>query len=74
VPGGEFWGLHFVVLVLLGAFRKIEKNDSFYFIMSVCPSVRVEQLGSHCTDFHEIYILCFSQISRENSSVIKTRQ
>jgi hypothetical protein len=22
--------------------------------MSVCPSVRMEQLGSHWTDFHEI--------------------
>ena len=24
------------------------------FVMSVRPSVRVEQLGSHWTDFHEI--------------------
>jgi hypothetical protein len=24
------------------------------FIISVCPSVRFEQLGSHCTHFHEI--------------------
>jgi hypothetical protein len=23
--------------------------------LSVCPSVRKEQLGSHCTDFHEIW-------------------
>ena len=23
------------------------------FVMSVCPSVRMEQFGSHCTDFHE---------------------
>jgi len=27
------------------------------FVISVCPSVRVEQLGSHWTNFHEIWCL-----------------
>jgi hypothetical protein len=28
------------------------------FVMSVCPSVRMEQLDSHWTDFQEIWYLC----------------
>jgi hypothetical protein len=36
--------------------RKIAKRDSFHrhVCLSVCSSVRMEQLGSHCTDFDEI--------------------
>ena len=34
--------------------------------MSVCPSVRTEQLGSHWTDFREIwYMNFFSEIFRK---------
>jgi len=32
--------------------RKIAKSD--YYLRHVCPSIRMEQLGSHSTDFHEI--------------------
>ena len=37
----------------LGAFAELRKA-SINFVMSVYPSVLVEQLGSHRTDFHEI--------------------
>ena len=37
----------------LGAFAKLRKA-TIDLVMSVCPSVRMEQLGSHWTDFHEI--------------------
>jgi len=38
---------------LLGAFAKLRKAI-ICFVMSVCPSVRMEQLGSHWKDFNEI--------------------
>jgi hypothetical protein len=41
---------------VLGAFVNLRKA-TISFIMSVRPSVRVEQLGSHWTDFHEIRYL-----------------
>jgi hypothetical protein len=32
----------------------------------ICPSVRMQQLGSHCTDFHEIwYFSMFSKMYRD---------
>ena len=37
----------------LGAFVKLLKATTSY-VMSVRPSVRMEQLGSHWTDFHKI--------------------
>jgi len=37
-----------------GVFTKLLKA-TISFITSVCPSVRMEQLGSHWTDFHEIW-------------------
>jgi hypothetical protein len=36
----------------LGTIAKLRKA-TINFVMSVCPSVRMEQLGSHWTDFHE---------------------
>jgi hypothetical protein len=39
--------------LFLGAFAKLRKV-TIIFVMSVCPSVRMEQLGSNWTDFHEI--------------------
>jgi len=36
----------------LVAFAKSQKSD--YELRHVCPSVRMEQLSSHWTDFHEI--------------------
>ena len=47
-------------LTVLGAPPKLRKA-TICFVMSicpsVCPSVRMEQLGSHWTDFHEIWYL-----------------
>jgi hypothetical protein len=43
------------------------------FVMYVRPSVRMEQLGSHGRDFHEIwYCIIFLKIYRENSSIVKS--
>jgi hypothetical protein len=42
--------------ILLGAFAKLRKA-TISFVMSVRPSVSMEQLGSHWTDFHEIRYL-----------------
>jgi hypothetical protein len=47
-------------LKVLGRFRKISKKDSF--VMSVHLSVRVQQLHSHWTDFHEIFFELLSKI------------
>ena len=41
--------------------------------MSVRPSVRMEQLGSHAMDFREILYL-FLEDCRENSSFVKICQ
>jgi hypothetical protein len=35
------------------------------FVMSVCPSVRMEQMGFHWTDFHEIWCLSIFRKSAE---------
>jgi hypothetical protein len=43
----KFW------IVILGAFVKLRKA-SISFVMSVRPNIRMEQLGSHGTDFHKI--------------------
>ena len=40
----------------VGAFTKLRKAN-ISFVMSVCPTVRMEQLGSHWTDFREIWCL-----------------
>jgi hypothetical protein len=54
-----------------GTFAQLRKVTTS-FIMSVCPSVRMEQLGSHQKDFHEIrYLTIFKQICKENSSLMK---
>jgi hypothetical protein len=57
-------GLAVKVVILFGALAKIAKSD--YSLRHVCPpirlsgypSVRMEQLGSHVTDFHEIFYFC----------------
>jgi hypothetical protein len=48
---------------------KIATNDCE--IRHVCPSVRMEQLGSLWTDFHEILHRYFRKICLENLSFIK---
>jgi len=49
---------------------KIAESDCS--LRHVCPSVRMEQLGSHWMDFREVwYLSIFRKICRENSSSIK---
>jgi hypothetical protein len=43
---------------VLGAFAKLRKA-TISFVISVCPSVRMEQLGFQWTDFDEIWYLSF---------------
>jgi len=40
------------------------------FVMCVCPSVLVEQLGSHWTDLHEIWYLSIFGTSVEKFQVL----
>jgi hypothetical protein len=58
--GGGGWG------ALFRRVRKIAKRD--YELCHVCPSVSVE-LGSHWTDFHEIWYLNIFRNSVEESQV-----
>jgi hypothetical protein len=59
----------------LGAFAKVQKRLSASLCLSVCPSHRTEQLGSHWKDFHEIsYLRIFGKICLETSSFIKIWQ
>ena len=44
---------------LLGGFAKFQKWLQASTCLSVCPSVCVEKLSSHWTDFHEIYFFFF---------------
>ena len=46
----------------LGALAKL-RITAISFVMSVCLSVRVEKLGSHLTDFHEILYFRIFRIS-----------
>jgi len=54
--------------LILGAFAKLRKG-TISFVMSVrlsVPSVCMELLGSHWTDFHELlYMIFFENLSRE---------
>ena len=56
---------------LLGAFAKLGKS-TISFVMSIRPSVRMKQLGSHRTDSHEILYLKFKKkkFFRRNPSFI----
>ena len=58
---------------VVGAFAELRKA-TVSFVMSVCPSVRLEHLGSHWTDFHEIRYDYFSKTYREDSIFIKSDQ
>jgi hypothetical protein len=51
----------------LGAFAKLRKG-SVSFVMSVRPFVRMEQLCSHWTDFHEI---CYLGMFRKSVETIQ---
>jgi hypothetical protein len=43
--------------IVKGLCRVQVKNSCNSFVMRACPSVRVEQLGYHWTNFHEIWHL-----------------
>ena len=52
--------------------RRFSQNCEKQLLASSCPSVCMEQLDSHWTDFHEICCLnVFSKVCLENSSCIK---
>jgi len=61
-------------LYLSGAFAKLG-NSTISFVTCVCLSVGIVKLGSHLTDFHEMwYLSFFSKNCRENPSFIKIGQ
>jgi len=66
-PKGKKWQLT-QQPPLLGTFAKLRKTI-ISFVMSVCPSVRMELLGSHCADFCEIWYLRFFWKSVEKIQV-----
>jgi hypothetical protein len=51
-----------------GAFAKL-RRATVSFVMSVWPSIRMEQRGSHRTDFHEIWYLDIFRKSLEKVEV-----
>ena len=53
---------------ILGAFEKWRKT-TISFVMSVCSSVRMEQLGSHWMDFSKIWYLIIFRKSVEKIQV-----
>jgi hypothetical protein len=55
--------------------RKIARSDyKLHFCPAIRPSVRLEQLGSHWTDDHEIWHLSiFGKSVEKNSTLIKIR-
>jgi len=57
----------YLLLSIFKRFCKITKSD-YWIRMSVCPSVRTEQPGSHEADFHEIL---YSSIFRKSVEKIQ---
>ena len=54
----RFFSYHVSTNIIVRRIRKIAKNRLLALsCLSVCLSVRMEHLGSHCTDFHEILYL-----------------
>jgi len=52
--------------LFLGAFAELRKVD--FYLCHVCPSVRVEQLDFHGTDFHEILFQYFPNYVENHKS------
>ena len=52
-------------------FRKKKSRKIINFAMSVRPPARMQQLGSHWTDFHENWYEYFPKICAENSEFIQ---
>jgi hypothetical protein len=55
---------------LLGVFAKLRKAP-ISFVISACPSVRVDQLGSHWTEFCEILFEYFRKSVEKTQSSLK---
>ena len=61
-----------VLIMFLGFFADLRKATVRSFVY-VRLSVRMEKLGSHWMDFHEILcLIIFLKICRENSGFIKS--
>jgi hypothetical protein len=60
-------GIKWYCMVFNGIFSKVRKA-TISFVMSVRPSVSMEQLGSHWMDFHEI---CYISILRKSVEKIQ---
>ena len=61
-----------VIRSLLDAFAKLRKATVTFVVavpLSLCPPVRMEQLGSHWTDFHEIWYMSIFRKSVERIQV-----
>lgn len=59
-----------VYIPLLGSLPELRKVV-ISFVMFACPAVRMEHLGSHTTDFHEIlFFYHIAKIRLEISSFI----
>jgi hypothetical protein len=56
------------IIAVLGAFAKLRKA-TITFVVSVCPSVRMEERGSHWKDFSEIWYLSIFRKSVEEIQV-----
>jgi hypothetical protein len=57
---------------LLGMFAKLRKV-AIFFVVSVLPTVRMEQLRSHCTFLNEIwYLNIFRKYVNKNSKSLKS--
>ena len=60
--------------VFIGAFARLRKvTNSFMSVrLSVRPSVYMEQLDSHWTDFYKIWYLSFLKILRKNQILLQS--
>jgi len=61
--------LHYILQYsFLAAYAKL-LEATIGSVMSLRPSIRMEQLGSHWTDFHLWYFRIFSTLRRENLTI-----
>jgi hypothetical protein len=58
-----------IIILYQGRIRKISKNNYKLLHVSLCPSVRTEQLGSHWADFHKILYLSICRKSVEKIQI-----
>jgi len=56
--------------VVEDTFNFLARSQNCIKLRHVCPSVRMEQIGSHGTDFHEIWYLSIVREPFENIQVL----